>query len=269
MGSWIFVAFVSGMLVSTPPAWAANPCDAPVSITADVAPLPHVAAVLKPDGKLNILTIGSATVFSPTESLQPGTVTGQSLGLVGAKKGDLPPPSAAAFPLQMAHALEESIPGLTVNITVRGGRGMLASEMLDILHHELSTTHYDLVLWQTGTVEAVRNVPIGAFFQTLSDGAAAAAAGGADLLLVDPQYSRFLHANADVDTYDQAMQQTAAQPGVALFHRFELMHHWSTTGQIDLERTAKPARIATVEQLHACLGQALASFVTASAKATN
>jgi hypothetical protein len=266
---WIFVALLSVMLVSSPSARAASPCDAPESITDNVAPLPHVAADLKPDGKLSVLTIGSATVFSPTESLQPGTITGQALGLVGTKKGELPPPNAAAFPLQMARALEASIPGLTVNVTVRGGRGMLATEMLDILHHELSTAHYDLVIWQTGTVEAVRNVPMGGFFQTLSDGAAAVAAEGGDLVLVDPQYSRFLHANADVDSYAQTLQQAAAQPGVVLFHRFELMRHWSATGQIDLERTPKAMRVATVEQLHACLGQALARFVTASAKTTN
>jgi acyl-CoA thioesterase-1 len=269
MVSRIFMACVGVMLIAAPAARAANPCDAPASITADVAPLPHVAAVLKPDGKLNVLTVGSATVFSPNESLQPGTVTGNALGLVGTKKGELSPPTAAAFPLQMARALEASIPGLKVDVTVRGGRGMLASEMLDIIRHELSTTHYDLVIWQTGTVEAVRNVPIGSFFQTLSDGAAAASAAGADVVLMDPQYSRFLHANADVDSYNQALQQTATQPGIALFHRFDLMHHWSMTGQIDLERTAKSMRVATVEQLHACLGQALASFVTASAKTTN
>jgi hypothetical protein len=265
---WIFVTFASLALASSPSARAASPCDAPASITEDLTPLPHVAADLKPNSTLSVLTIGSATVFSPTESLQPGTVTGQALGLTGVKKGELPPPNAAAFPLQMAHALEASIPGLTVNVTVRGGRGMLATEMLDILHNELSTAHYDLVIWQTGTVEAVRNVPLGAFFQTLSDGAAAVAAEGGDLVLVDPQYSRFLHANADVDSYAQALQQTAAQPGVALFHRFDLMRYWSSTGQIDLERTAKAMRIATVEQLHACLGQALARFVTASAKTT-
>lgn len=266
--SWIFAATLGAMLVASPVAQAGSPCDAPDSITEDLAPLPHVAAQLKPNGTLNVLTIGSATVFSPTESLQPGTITGQALGLVGPKKTDLAPPSAAAFPLQMARALEASIPGLKVNVTVRGGRGMLATEMLDILHQELSTTHYDLVIWQTGTVEAVRNVPLGGFFQTLSDGAAAVAAEGGDLVLVDPQYSRFLHANADVDSYAQALQQTAAQPGVVLFHRFDLMRHWSSTGQIDLERTPKASRVATVEQLHACLGQALAHFVTAAAKMT-
>jgi acyl-CoA thioesterase I len=263
------MVFAGVMVVPGLPAHAGDPCDAPAAITDDVAPLIHVAAVLKPGGTLNVLTVGSATVFSPSESLQqPGTHTAQSPGASGPKK-DLAPATDTAFPLQMARALEAAMPGLTVKVTVRGGRGMQASEMLDIIRNELSTAHYDLVIWQTGTVEAVRNIPVGTFDEVLSDGAATVAAAGADLVLVDPQFSRFLHANSDVDSYAQALQQTAAQPGVVLFHRFGLMQHWSSTGQIDLERTPKPMRMATVEQLHACLGQALAHFVAASAKETN
>ena len=183
-------AIVLGLAVwLSPVARAADVCEAPADITADIAPLPHVAAMLKPNGTLNVLTVGSATVFSPTESLQPGSVTGNALGLSGTRQGDAPPtPNAAAFPLQMAEALQHGIPGLKVNVTIRGGRGMQASEMLDIIRNELTIAHFDLVIWQTGTVEAVRNVPMGAFFQTLSDGAAAIAAGGADLVLVDPQF---------------------------------------------------------------------------------
>ena len=110
---------------------------------------------------------------------------------------------------------------------------MLASEMLDVLRTELAAHHYQLVVWQTGTVEAVRNVPTGEFYQTLSDGAALVAASGADLMLVDPQYSRFLHANVDLTSYMQSLEQVGALPGVILFHRFSLMQDWATDGQID------------------------------------
>ena len=265
MGMRVFAACLGLALAPCWAARAANPCDAPAAITGNTAALPHVEAVLKPGGTLSVLTVGSATVFSPTESLQPGTVTGQALGLTGAKTGELPAPNTAAFPQQMARVLEADIPGLKVSMTVRGGRGMGAGEMLDILRNELRTAHYDLVIWQTGTVEAAHNAPMGAFNQTLSDGAAAVSAAGADLILMDPQYSRFLRANADVNAYIKALQAAASQPGAALFHRFDLMQHWVQAGQIDLEKTPKPARVATVEQLHACLGQALAEFVAASA----
>ena len=263
------LAFAAGALLwQAPPARAGSACDAPEDITANIAPLPHVAEALKPGGTLNVLTVGSATVFNPSESLQPGTITGQALGLGPARELAAPTLSPTAFPLQMAQALEAAVPGASVKVAVRGGRGMAATEMLDILRTETAAAHYDLVIWQTGTVEAVRNVPTGAFYQTLSDGSAVVAAAGADLVLVDPQFSRFLHANADVDSYMQALQEIAAQPGVTLFHRFELMRHWSGAGQIDLERTPRPHRLRMVEQLHACLGQALARFVAASARDT-
>ncbi len=251
---------------STTTAFAADLCAAPEDLTSSTAPLPHVGAILKAGETLNVLTVGSATVFSPTESLQPGTVTGVALGLgSGPRNGELMA-SDAAFPLQMAKNLQQAIPGLTVTVTVKGGRGMLASDMLGIIRTELAAHKYQLVIWQTGTVEAVRNVPAGSFFQTLSEGSAAILDAGADLVLVDPQFSRFLHTNTDLDPYTQTLQQMSGQPGVVLFHRFDLMRYWSGEGQIDLERTPKAQRVKTVEALHACLGASLARFVTASAQ---
>ena len=267
-GNPVLAAALSAVLLlgSAGLALAADLCSAPAELNDNAAALPHVASVLVPGGTLNVLTVGSATVFNPTESLQPGTVTGLALGLGNApRQGELMP-SDAAFPLQMSKDLQQAIPGLTVTVTVKGGRGMLATDMLDIIRTELAAHKYQLVIWQTGTVEAVRNVPAGAFYQTLSDGSAAIAEAGADLVLVDPQFSRFLHANTDMDAYAQALQQIAAQPGVVLFHRFELMRYWSNEGQIDLERTVKAQRVKTVETLHACLGASLAQLVIASAR---
>jgi hypothetical protein len=246
-------------------ALAADRCAAPEDLTAGIVPLPHVASVLKPGSTLNVLTVGSATVFSPNESLKPGSVTGLALGMGGSRTDGTPMPSDAAFPMQMARMLRASNPGVDVKVTVKGGRGMTADQMLDILKQELPGHHYQLVIWQTGTVEAVHTVPAATFYQTLSDGAALVAAAGADLVLVDPQFSRFLHANADLDPYAQTMQQIAAQPGVILFHRFDLMRFWANEGQIDLERTPKSLRLKTVEDLHACLGGSLAHMVAAAA----
>ena len=210
-------------------------------------------------------------MFGADATLSPGTLTSQGLANAG-------PPTAVpskvltqdasdrAFPLQMAHALEASVPGLKVQVVVRGGRGMSAGEMLTEMRRELSTGSYQLVLWQTGTVEAVRNSPPGDFAQTLSDGAEAVDSGGANLVLIDSQYSRFLQTNSNLDPYSQALQATAALPGVLLFHRFDLMRSWVNDGQIDLERTPRGERKRVVDALHACIGQHLARMVMSGAK---
>ena len=250
-------------------ATAVDPCRAPDDISV-AAPLPKVADALRA-GTLNVLAVGSATMFGPEASLAPGTITSLALGTSSTVGGIAPgrkfagPPSDRAFPLQMANAIRTAIPNIVVKVTVRGGRSLLATDMLSMMRTELAAARYDLVLWQTGTVEAVRNVAPGEFAQTLSEGAEAVDEAGANLILVDPQFSRFLQTNSNLEPYEQGLQQVAAMPGVVLFRRYDLMRVWANDGQIDLERTPRSDRQRTVETLHACLGRHLGRLVIDSA----
>lgn len=252
------------------PAWGQDQCRAPEEAAGIPAPLALVSEALKPGHQLAILAVGSATMFGPEASLAPGTVTAQALSAsrltVGPSQEFVQTASDFSFPKQMVHELTNLVPGAKVSVTVRGGRGLLASEMLVIIRAELSHHHYDLVLWQTGTVEAVRNLPPSEFGQSLLDGAETIHEAGADLILIDPQFSRFLQTNANLDPYIQALQQVGSAPGVVLFRRFELMRNWANEGQIDLERTARSDRKRVGEQLHACLGQHLAKLILDSAR---
>ena len=264
---------ICGVLLAGPAAAAASAdsCPAPEDATSSVASLPHVAAALQPGKKMTVLAIGSATMFGPEASQTRGTLTSQILGggpLAAGGPGQTfsQQPSESAFPMQMAKQLRVMVPGADVQVAVRGGRGLLATEMLALLRTELAATHYDLVIWQTGTVEAVRNLPPGEFGQTLVDGTDATQAAGTDLVLVDPQFSRFLQANSNLDPYLQALQQVAAMPDVVLFHRFDLMRGWASEGQIDLEHAARSDRQKAIETLHACLGRSLARLVLESAR---
>ena len=259
---------LAALLLLRPAAAAlpAHPCPISDDVAAATPDLPLVGAALHGPKLLHVLAVGSATMFGPEASLAPGTLTSQTLGggplntsATGTQLAQ--PPSERAFPLQMAKQLRVLVPGLDVQVAVRGGRGLLAAEMLDLLRKELASHHYDLVLWQTGTVEAVRNLPPGEFAQTLSDGAQAVLAAGGELVLIDPQYSRFLQTNSNLDPYFQAFQQVSAMPGVVLFRRFDLMRGWAGEGGLDLERTSRPDRQAAIETLHACLGRALARLV--------
>lgn len=267
----VLAALLAAAPASAQPAPPPSRCPAPDEATGNVAALPAVAAVLKPGDTLRVLGIGSATMFGPDASLSPGTLTSQSTTPNAVPTAPAPQtlthePSEAAFPRQMAKALQAAIPGLKVEVVVRGGRGFTAAEMLPMLQQELGNGPFQLVLWQTGTVEAVRNSPPGEFAQTLAGGAEAVAAAGANLVLIDYQYSRFLQTNSNLDPYTQALQQTAAMRGVMLFHRFELMRAWAADGQIDLERTPKNERKQVAGVLHACIGAALARSVLAGAR---
>jgi acyl-CoA thioesterase-1 len=221
-------------------------CEAAGDFIQPDEPLPHVRAALDRHGPVAVLAIGS------------GTTVGEVNGSPG-----------ASFPYRMVDALRTARPGIAFDLTVRGGRNMTAEGMLELLERELSHRHFELVLWQTGTVEAVRGLRPDAMQEVLQQGAEAVAAAGGDVVLIDSQFSRFLRANTDLDPYQSAMQQVAALPGVVLFHRFELMRGWANEGRIDLERVRKPDREKAVTLLNTCLGEALASFVLDGAAQAN
>jgi acyl-CoA thioesterase-1 len=132
---------------------------------------------------------------------------------------------------------------------------------LPLLDAALKQQHFPLVLWQTGTVEAVRGLQPDGMLDLLHQGAEHVRDAGGDLVLIDPQFSRFLRANTDLDPYENVMQQVATMPGVALFRRFDLMRSWADTGRIDLEHTQQADRDTALDELNRCLGKALARLV--------
>ncbi|MDR3535702.1 MAG: hypothetical protein P4L71_04300 [Acetobacteraceae bacterium] len=222
---------------------APEACEAaPEFAQPDVA-LPHLQAALTSGGIVHVLAVGS------------GTTVGEVNGTPG-----------TSFPYKMVDALQAARPGVVIDLTVRGGRNMTAETMLGLLKGELAGQHYPLVLWQTGTVEAVRGLRPDAMQAVLQDGIDAVQAAGGDLVLVDSQFSRFLRANTDLDPYQSVMQQVARMPGVALFHRFDLMREWASDGRIDLERVRKSDREKAVELLNTCLGEVLGHFLLAGAE---
>jgi acyl-CoA thioesterase I len=209
--------------------------------------LPRVAGVLHPGATLDVLVVGTAQ--------DPGHPTSMvaTSGIVG-------------YPWKMAEAVEAAVPGLKVNLTVRGRHGAAAGEVAELIRDEVGTGPYKLVLWQTGTVEAVGNVSPDDFTQALVEGVDAATSKGADIVLVGPKYSRFLEAHADVEPYERALEQVAGVRNVALLPRYDLMRRWADAGQIDLERADVAERRPTLQLLHTCLGDYLARMVLAGLK---
>lgn len=203
--------------------------------------LPHLAAGLQPGQQLDVLALGSASLLGP----QGGV--------------------AGSVPDEMVQALHARLPDTVIRLTLRAERAESAEEMLAALTRELAAHRFRLVLWQTGTVEALRRLPPETFRRTLAAGIAAAAAAGADVVLIDMQFSRLLDRHADLEPYRAAMTEMALQPGVMLFPRYALMRGWAESGAIDLEASARRDRRQTVARLRSCLGAVLADLLGAAA----
>lgn len=241
----ILLLIVAGLVAV--PTWSRAADEPPVTavcpVSADFAtpdePLDHLAAAVAAGHPINILAVGTASTVDPLH--RNGAIE--------------------SFPYRMVEALQAARPHLTLHLTVLGGRGMTAETMLPLITNALATQHYQVVIWQTGTVEAVRGEPPDVLAAALEEGAERVTSSGANLILVDSQFSRFLRANVDLDPYESVLQQVATMSGVVLFRRYDQMNAWADDGGIDLERTPRNRRDNAVALLGICVGNALAHFV--------
>lgn len=216
-------------------------CPAKAVFTTPERRLDRLAAAIEAGGPVDILAIGSATTSGQDSS------------------GD------SAFPRRMTTALQHALPKVRLRLTVRGGIGMSAAEMLPLIEAELRARHFQLVIWQTGTVEAVRGISSAGLRETLDTGAAEVLRAGTDLVVVGPQFSRVLAGKADLAPYQRALKDAAAQSGAVLFDRLDLTREWVESGRVDLELAARADRQSVLETLHECVGAALARFIFAGA----
>lgn len=219
------------------PAAAEDPaCGAPPELL-QAPPLPVVAgAVLT--GRLHVLAVGSASITSP--------------GVSG---------EAATFAARLRSAIAAHWSDIDIRIDVRGQRGSTVAEQWRMIQAALRDGRPDLVIWQAGTVEAVRGLPVDAMAELMSDALAQLHARGIDVVVMDFQFSRFLRANADIAPYAAALRLAASAGRAALFPRYALMQAWVEAGTVDVERTPRAERIAAADRLNDCLARAMAAFL--------
>ena len=230
------------LLALTGPAWAAEPaeCSAAAPLVERDFALPQVnrAIIAK---QLGILVIGAGSSSLP--------------GPNGIKN---------AYPQRLQRALSEKLPGVTVTVTTDVKAKRTAAEMVKSLVPALAAAKPALVVWQTGTVDAMRSTDIDQFKVALDRGINIAHSAGADVVLINAQYSPRTDSLIALGTYNENMRWVALQQEVPLFDRFSIMKLWADTGTFDLYVTTK--KLDTAEHVHDCIGRLLADLVVESAK---
>jgi acyl-CoA thioesterase-1 len=219
------------------PAGAVTACDVP----ADYLTLPRpffAAARALQSGTLRILVLGS------------GSVTG-----TGASTPE------AAWPTRLQTRLATQYPGKTVEVAVRGGRGVNVNDHLALLSDSPPGQEPALVLWQAGTVEAVRGMDPDEMTDAMLAGLERIRSWGADTIIIDQQFSRFLRANTNIEPYREKLRLIAAAASAPVFRRYDLMQHWVETGALDLERTPRREMAMAMDRLNDCLARAIAALI--------
>jgi len=214
-------------------------CPAGDLVHADFA-LPHVAAAIQ-SKRLDVVVIGS----------------GSSM---------LGPSSSKAYPARLEAALARQLPGVAIRVSTYAKPRESAGEMEKELEGLLAIEKPALVIWQTGTADAIRGIDPDEFRAALDAGLDALQAAGTDIILMNMQYSPRTESMIARSTYADVMRFVALQREVTLFDRLAIMKHWNELGTFDLYAATK--KTDTAERVHECLGRLLAGLVVDSANLT-
>src|SRR5450631_1520649 len=180
------------------------PCLPPKGGVNPIGSLPHVAGKLASGAPVTIVAFGS----SSTEGY-------------GATSPEF------TYPNRLAAQLHRQYPGADITVLNRGKGGEDAPEMMKRLQKEVIDMKPDLVIWQVGTNAVLRDLDPTETAKLVEEGVARIQAAGADLVLVDPQYSPRVTERAEsASKMVNLLGKVARLRHVGFFPRFEVMREW-------------------------------------------
>jgi hypothetical protein len=118
------------------------------------------------------------------------------------------------------------------------------------------------VIWETGTMEAVRGTGVDDFRDTVQAGLDELRAAGIEVVLMNAQFSRDADPMIHFAPYLAAVRELADANDVSVFHRYGLMRHWAESGVLDLRTREIEKRRRLAARLYECIGRAMADFVS-------
>jgi hypothetical protein len=209
-------------------------CEVPPYLLTTESSLPKVADAVKNSKTLEILVVGSRSSTINTSE-------------------------ASAYPSRLQVALKEKLPAVTVNLSIELQPKKSAEELESGFIKLMEVKKPNLVIWQTGTVDAMRSIDPDEFRNAVDEGVTALQKAGADVILMNLQYSPRTETMISVPPYIDNMRVVAQQRDVPLFDRFAIMRQWNEQGDFDLFNPTHGIELA--KQVHDCIGRALSKFI--------
>jgi hypothetical protein len=151
----------------------------------------------------------------------------------------------ATWPARLEADLNRRMPGVAVTVHNRGKARDDAEQMLKRLESDV----------MSGTAEAMRHRDVEQFAAHLQDGIGRIEAGGADVVLVTPQYSRETARLISYHPYIEAMNSIGTRREVLLFPRFEVMRHWVESGQMQLDNLTPAQAVGLTDRVYDCIAR--------------
>ncbi|QWG25825.1 SGNH/GDSL hydrolase family protein [Bradyrhizobium sediminis] len=218
------------------------PCLPPKGGARKMGSLPHVAGKLAAGEPVVIIAFGSSST-SGYGSTSP----------------------EFTYPNRLAAQLRRQYPTADITVVNRGQGGEDAPEMMKRLQTAVLDMKPDLVIWQVGTNAVLRNLDPTETIKLVEEGVARIQAAGADLVLVDPQYSPAVNERAEsAGKMIKLLNGVAELRHVGIFPRFEVMRDWHEKQAIPMDNFVIADGLHMSDWGYACFAQLLGDDIIKS-----
>jgi lysophospholipase L1-like esterase len=218
------------------------PCLPPKGGAKSMGSLPHVASKLASGEPVVIVAFGSSSTVGY------GTTSPEF-----------------TYPNRLAAQLHRQYPSADITVVNRGQGGEDAPEMMKRLQVAVLDMKPDLVIWQVGTNAVLRNLDPAETAKLVEEGVARIQAAGADLVLVDPQYSPRVNERAEsASKMVNLLGKVAELRHVGFFPRFEVMRDWHEKQSIPIDNFVIADGLHMTDWGYACFAQLLGDDIIKS-----
>ncbi|MBM3568443.1 MAG: hypothetical protein FJX46_06765 [Alphaproteobacteria bacterium] len=233
MRSWL--AWVMAATIAATAEAAPDGCALPQEQAFLDSSLPTTARRLKAGGELRVVVFGTALAAG--------------VGVSSTERG---------FPARLLAYLHERRGADGAAVVVKAYSGVTTKQMAERILDDIMPQRPDVVIWQTGTVDAVRGTDINDFGDALSAGVALLRGRRIDVILVNPQFGSRISATVDMAPYLDYMERIADMHDVVLFRRWDAMRTYANEGRVKLDAVSREKQQAAADWVHDCIGRLLA-----------
>jgi acyl-CoA thioesterase I len=214
---------------------AASRCKVPQELLRFKAPLHQLAAAVRSQQEIKIVALGSSSTAG-------AGATGRS----------------ACYPSRLESELNRRYPDKRFTVLNLGVGGQLASHMLTRIGAEIVPQKPTLVLWQAGVNDAIADVGLDSFRNTLRRGVDELTNRGIDVILLDMQYYPRAEYVVGYRDYLAVMRDVGKEKNIPVLHRFDIMKYWVASAQFSADELLAPDRFHPNDLTYGCLADILA-----------
>lgn len=170
---------------------------------------------------------------------------------------------AMTYPAQLDRLLNEpSRRGPRVGVVNRGIGGEAIDDMVGRLQADVIARKPDLIIWQVGSNDPLRGIPLDHFESELRRGLATIRAAGIEVVLLEPQWCPKLGTVDARHQFIDLVRKVGADQKVAVVRRYDLMQDWIAHGLVTEKGLIGPDGLHMTDRGYTLLAAAMAEEIS-------